>query len=368
MSPAERRVLGFGDTNVAVASDEPADVTWLEEFLCPWFEERTGDAKLEVALVRDGTAYEASLARGPLPGPPVPAFRADGAPLVLEPWQDGTGGSVAFDRRSEAFVVASAERRSFRVVARPGARFARIVWMRIVRELALERHLALGRPVLHAAAAACAGRGIAFGGPKKSGKSSCLLHALRAPGAALVANDRVALVPSDGAWTARGMPTIVRLRAGSLELHPEVAARLRAAEPEVSNALGEETAGQPRWPRAPGSAGLSPAQLRALLGVPALAEARLAAIVLPRLSHEPGSFALARLDPARAADRLGGALLFATPQAETLCSPPDGGLPATPVDADALTREVAWIDCRLDLGAFEADPAALVDGILDLCD
>ena len=87
MSGAARRVLGFADLDVAVASDEPRDLTWLNEFLCPWFEDRGGDAEpeVEVALIHDGDAYAATLALGSRPGPPAPAFRADGAPMTLDP-------------------------------------------------------------------------------------------------------------------------------------------------------------------------------------------------------------------------------------------------------------------------------------------
>jgi len=55
-------------------------------------------------------------------------------------------------------------------------------------------------------------RGVILAGPKKSGKTTLLMHLLSGGGADYVANDRVAVAWRDGVPVLRGMPTIITLR------------------------------------------------------------------------------------------------------------------------------------------------------------
>jgi hypothetical protein len=372
---AGRAVLEYAGLAVAAEASDPGDLAWLREFLCPWFDagaaaEREGGAG--AALVRDAAGFEAALARGPRAGAaPVAAFVADGRPLALEPWRGTDGAPLYFDRASQAFFEPGPDR-FCRVLAPPGRRFARVVWMRAVRELATEHLAQEGRPVLHAAAVAAAGRAIAFAGRRRSGKTSCLLHALRDPGAGFLANDRLAVLPGAPWPVARGMPTIVRLREDSVDLHPGLGPRLRARTLRVSDALGEASDGGPAWPRPDGSLGFSPAQFLDRTGAKPVAEAPLAAIAFPWISHRPGRFELTRLSPEAAARRLPAGLLGeGRPAPETLLSAPGADRAAAARAATGacaeLARRVPCFDLRLDRDAFADPPGALLEQILSAC-
>jgi hypothetical protein len=351
--------LVYGDCALEAHADDAADRAWLRDFLAPFFEERAGDAPTgaaRVTLFRERAAFDAARAAGALPGAePEPAFLADGAALTLLRW------SGAHERWRDAGADAFLERAgagAWRVLAAPGAHFARVAWMRVLRELATLHAARAGAALLHASAVERAGRAVAFLGAKRSGKTSCLLSALRAPGVRFLANDRLCVEPGG---VARGMPTIISLRADAQGAFPALAERVRAADPRVATRAGESRAGQPEWPRKPGSAGVVTAEFLALAGVGAAVAAPLAALVFPRVSGRPGRFALERIAPEDALARLREADLLRD-------APSDGPFGAAPERAgDAthaqLARALPCFDCRLDLDAYAGDPASLLEHV-----
>jgi hypothetical protein len=237
--------------------------------------------------------------------------------------------------------------------------------MRVLRELATLHAVRRGAALLHAAAIEQRGAALAFAGPKRSGKTSCLLFALAAPGARFVANDRLC------AWDGepprvRGMPTIVNLRGDALAAFPSLAQRVHEADPRVASRPGESRAGQPEWPRRAGSVGLGSAAFLAASGATACAQAPLAALAFPRVSGRPGGFACTRLPADEALCRLRAAdLLAGLPRGGPFA--PLAGHAADTAGADAwlphLAQRVPCVECRLDLDAFSGDPAHFVEAI-----
>jgi hypothetical protein len=107
------------------------------------------------------------------------------------------------------------------VVARPGDLRVRIALLRIVREIATahahSRRRTLG---LHAAAFAARGRACLVVGPKRSGKTTLLVHALSSGNAVLLANDRVLVDATEETGLALGVPAVISLRQGTLGRFP----------------------------------------------------------------------------------------------------------------------------------------------------
>jgi hypothetical protein len=355
-------VFAFGDLGIRVESTEGAHLAWLAEFLGPHFETAAeAGYACRVCLVEDRDRYDAALAAGPAAGS-LDAFALDGGVVGLPRWR---GAETRLrDAQRDVFYDVTGAPLTITVLSVPGNLKARTALMRVVRELATNHAQRAGGLLLHASAFAAGGRGVIVAGPKEAGKTTLLIHALHAPTVEYVANDRI-VVPPGAAGPARGVPTIVKLRPGTLGLFPAVAERVAAsgyyqrltiAEASVRPAIaaGRQT-DEPR---------LSPAQLCRLLGVRARAGCEIGAVVFPRVTGEAGGFALRRLAAEEVAGRLEGAFFGARPARWTsdvfaLADEP------SPPDRDelvargrALAARVPGFECRLGLDAYASPRAA----------
>jgi hypothetical protein len=356
-------VLAFGGLRI-LAEAAPGHLEWLEEFLGPAFE-RTGggcEADWRVSLVEDRERYRQALDRGPADGT-LEAFAFDAKVVGLPRWRTGNADIGLFDAaRGLLFEVGYASR-TVTVLTEPGTADGRISLMRVVRELSMNRAQRRGGLLLHAAAMAIGDRGIVITGPKGAGKTSLLIHALRARSARYVSNDRV-VVPAAGRPSATGVPTIVALRRGTLDLFPSLAARAAASGYAYRLTLEEALAAgaRPADPRGKPDS-LSPAQLCRLLDVPALACSEIAAIVFPRVTGESGTLALRWLTEAEVEEEIPdmlfgvrGGRFTSSVFADPADPPPDLG--ALVERCRDLASRLPCLECRLGLEAFDAGGAA----------
>ncbi|MGA5632573.1 hypothetical protein [Streptomyces lydicamycinicus] len=90
--------------------------------------------------------------------------------------------------------------------------------VRVMRALVLRALLGDGCPFFHAACFTLRGVGVALVGRRTAGKTTLLLHCLDSLGAALVGNDKFALVQDadSNAENALGFPIQIGIRAGSV--------------------------------------------------------------------------------------------------------------------------------------------------------
>ena len=355
-----RAVLAFGGLRV-LAEAASGHLEWLEEFLGPAFERSGGhEADWRVSLVEDRERHRQALDRGRADGT-LEAFAFDAKAVGLPRWRTGSADIGLFDAaRGILFEVAYAPR-SVTLLTEPGNADGRIAFMRVVRELAVNRAQRRGGLVLHAAALAVGDRGIVITGPKGAGKTSLLIHVLRARCARYVSNDRVVVPAAEGGVSAAGVPTIVALRRGTLDLFPSMAARAAASGYAYRLTLGEALAAGPRPSDPRGKPdSLSPVQLCRLLDVRTLACSEIAAIVFPRVTGEPGTFVLRRLTEAEVVEKVpdmlfgvrGGRFtssVFADP-----ADPPPPDLGALAERCRDFTSRVPCLECRLGVDAFGA--------------
>jgi hypothetical protein len=299
--------LGIG---IAVASDVPSALVWLDEFLRPAFDPWRGDAPdFAVRIVTDPAAH-ARVASGRPPGAvdEVACFALD-QEIVRHPAWIAGDRTVIDDRRMGAFYVLAGTRVD--VVVHPGSERFRAGVMRVVRELATARALARGdRLQLHAAGLAVGGRGLLLAGPKGAGKTTLLGHLAAASGADLLTNDRAFLRRGeDGGFAAHGIPTIVNVPPGTLALLPRLADGVPAIERPAHLTCAEADAVLARTGGAGGATTmkLSPAQLARQLGVALRASAELAAIAFLEPHADPDGFAVRRLAERDAERHLRGA-------------------------------------------------------------
>lgn len=282
-------------TRIEIRSDDVAAARWLEEFLVPWLDPTdAGPWDHCVRLTVSDSAYttlEREAARRVLE--PVAGFALDQEALVLRGWR-ASGAWHLFDAERECFY--RLRKGEVDIVTRPGNRSARLALMRTVRELATTRaRLRRGCLDLHAAAFEVGGRAVLVVGPKEAGKTTLLIHALTSLGAGLVANDRVLVEIGEGGTTARGIPTAVRIRPGTLAGHPELRAGDRPGERPLLYHRGER--GEV-LPAVSDTLTLSPSQVARRLGVPSVARAPLGTVVGVEVDPRCASWSLEVLDTA----------------------------------------------------------------------
>lgn len=327
-----------------------ADLAWLEEFLVPAFERRAGGAahhdagsiaarhdagRVTVVVRIDPARHRDRRARGPAGGDVV-CFEMDAGALRLPLWHDDPGWRTVRGDDDILLRVSPARRRVELLADRPGFG-VRLLLLRTVRELACRAAVADGGALLHAAAFDLDGQAILLAGPKRAGKSSVLLFALRQAGGAYIGNDRVLLRPDGRSGVlARGVPTIISLREGSLALFSGVRDQLRRRAFHSFITLDEARDRETSPPPEPtdGRFGITPAQLCALAGCAATGEAPATALLFPTVRDDPGPLRLEALDT-REATRLAAAARFG--------STSQGTIPADP--AALLARVPAFRCC-----------------------
>lgn len=368
---AGRRFRYF-DTTIAVTSDDPALLDWLGEFLAPGFDQlafaRAGEDLL-VEVRHDPKRWgdvAASRPAGELST--VPCFARD-EKVTRRPAWEWQGRTVIDEHRLGALYVSTDA--GVEVLPAPAAPRPRTAAMRVVRELAVapalvDRH----RVLLHASAVVRDGRGLLFAGPRTCGKSTMLAFAARAGGAAILANDRVMLTAEGDEWDARGVPTIVSLRRGTLDLLPDLGRRIPAVAAPVELTLAEAQA-VPLASMTALAADLrvkvSPAQLAAALETTLAACAPLAAMAFPDQRGDVDAVTVERLTPPAALERLRGARfgVHAPIDEPIIFARASGTRPAGATD-DALARLAASIPCFVvHVGAQKLGDAETVTRVFD---
>jgi hypothetical protein len=347
--------LAYGSLLIDVLGDRAAPLAWLAEFLAGAFAPAppgaSPDATVELAV------DAARLAEVEGDGE-IDAFTRDGAFQRLRARRRGDGtlamrdGPVGFLVRGRATTVLAAE---------DGAP-ARRALLRVVRELATTHALARGLLHVHAAAVEVGGRVFALAGPRRSGKTTLLVHALRKGGARYVTNDRLFVDALAAAPTARGMPTIITLRDETLARFPELAQAMRDRRYARHLAIRECAGTLPE----PAPASLSPAQLCALTGANPAGPGPLHGVAFLAVDPAVARFEVRPLDAPEAAARLRASLLLAAlperaAEAFAGAAPPRDAATLERLCAE-LARHTPCLDVRLGPGAY-LGPTDVWDGI-----
>jgi hypothetical protein len=356
----------YGELALRVAASRPQPLRWLEEFLSPAFRIGARDVySATVVLHEDSQRYDDALARRPTAASvELDSFVNDSHMIRLPAWASTPGSISAFQEDFRVLYVVDRETRSIAVLSPASNPHSRTALMRVVRELAMNRSWRDRGMFLHAAAIAVGERGMLIAGEKRAGKTSLLLHLLRATAAEYVSNDRV-LLPSMDAATVRGMPTIVTVRPGTLAFLPGFAAEIVARSYHYRRTLAE-TADHPAPLRASqdGSYSLSAVQLCALLSVERRAECPPHVLLFPRITGAANAGRLRDLAPAEAAARLRRALLSADLSTKTseLLSFPDDPPPPDAPHLEEMCRgfvaRVRCLECQLGTRAYESGALA----------
>lgn len=348
--------LGFDGQVIRVEADAHSHLCWLIDSLQPPFIEVGAKEKntRRVRLMHDPVRHLDLVAAGPAPnGNHSCCFLLDSRVVEHPDWNGPGGTRTIYDLEYRVFLIVSES--GVDIIADGSSYWSRIALFRVVRELAVAN--GRGRTLsLHAAAANVGSRGVLMAGPKRAGKTSLLCHLLGHDGASLVANDRVMVRDRDEPVSVIGVPTIVKVREGTVGLfqeclsqvdrHGDLACR-RPGEPPGDDELAEGLL-------------MNPAQFADLVGCDRAAGASLDAIVFPRVT-EDAEISLSRLSPEVAISHLEAALYGSRnddDRVSALTPDADSSAQNYPERCANLASNIPCFECRMGPGAFAADPGA----------
>lgn len=358
---------------IDVSSNQAGDVDWLVENITPQFRRtRSAVSDFTVRLRADDARFRQLDLRGPhRDGDTLSVFAFD-VKLVHQPvWNADDDRLVVFDREFRVFYIIDRSRAAIEVVARPAKRWARIALFRVVRELAMGQAVRTGDLVMHSAAFAVRDLNFLISGPKNAGKTTLLIHALEDQRVRLISNDRTLVFRRHGEFEVLGLPTVVKVRPGTLGLFPELgdASRrcLDACDTlsEIKHGAKSEPSGDDSGPLV-----LSPAQFRSLLSCEFAPGGRPAAIVYPRVQHETRGLRLQRLGPEEALHDVRNGIFGASrPQKPPSLFASLAGA-AAPSTTEDLYRMIAYsvptFRCILGANSFAAGGRAFIDQLAGL--
>ncbi len=296
-------MFGYEGLQIEVNTDGEDDATWLREFLLPWFAPSGGAPDVTVKLTVDKSRFEELLAEGARGGQRR-LFMLDTRTVDLPCWQ-AAGQEKAFYHAAHCLFFLVRGQTIELVAAEPQAD-SRIDIMRTIRELAMGVAQLSGHRFLHASAFAVGDRAALISGPREAGKTSLLTYALtHAPGG-FIGNDRVLAKTRGTATRIRGMPTIVSIRDGTMDLFPgmreEIAARYYRSRATLAEAQRPATIAGMVVKQ--GGASITPRQFCTLLQCDPVPEAQATVLLFPRQTGRPGGLELHPLNAAEASARL----------------------------------------------------------------
>ena len=199
---------------------------------------------------------------------------------------------------------------------------------------------------------------------REAGKTTLLSALAAATGAAIVSNDRVVTTRRGGAWQIRGVPTLVRIRAGTRELVPQLGSYWAPVDAQPAMFTLAELEQRPLAPAAAAtSLFLSLAQLAKAVDAPLVSGGRLRRIAFVSRDADVQGFELRTVDDpaARTAASVFG--LGTERRPATLFERIVGGRTA-PVSIDAasearrLGREVPCVEVVVGREVFSEAPVA----------
>ena len=256
---------------IEVQSQFTSDMDWLEEFLTPSFRVTTQRLNYENSIESTWSISLESLESSPLEKAEFANLlkQSKSAQTVAAFSRESTFAELAFvgeiqfhsqdyqayiDNEHSQLLLLNEKLQKIILISKNRDRYARYFLMKTLREVCHSYCASRGSLVIHAAAISFTNdnSGFLLCGPKRSGKTTEMLSGLKQPTAQFVANDRVVVYragnqskeqSSATTFYCRGLPTIISVRAPTLDLFPEFRESVIAAGYDSSKTIEECTPG-----------------------------------------------------------------------------------------------------------------------------
>ena len=359
-----RATFGYQGIKIGVIVEAVEDIEWLTEFLVPWFSISDQSPDISVRVSTSPERFESQMKCGSA-GNLLNAFMMDTNCIKFPEWNVSGHSTAMFDKKHGVFYLVSPDRIEL-LCAASQARI-RVCLMRVLRELAMGSSQLTGGRFVHASAFVAGGKAAIITGPRNAGKTSLLSYMLATTGSQFLSNDRLLINVDDAALEARGMPTIVSIREGTMDMIPGLRRTLGKSGFSSSLTLQEAHDLGPlnEFPSREGRHGISPRQFCTALDCDPIQRAPASALVFPRQTGSSGTIDMHRLEPGKVRKRLeeclfgnigprrlSQAFTFTPPGLHGGCVMSDGSL------LDRLARALPGFDCELGQEAFASDAGA----------
>ncbi len=309
-SPVSRSPDGVASTTrfahdscvVELSGLSSSHVDWVADFLFPVFVRSGRGADISVRLHPAPEAGRWEPTKTP-DAMRTQLFIVDGSPGRALSWRsdDGTRGIHDEESRTSITMGPGPE---IALSVGDGSEDLRLALLRLLRDLATWRALARGAVLLHASAVSIDGAVVAMAGRKGSGKTTLLLQACQRDGVRIVANDRL-LVGADLPARTIGIPTIVKLLRGTVDLFPALADEIKTHRLNFLDAPREaQHRSAARVASHRGNFNLSPGQLCQAMAVGRGAAGWLSTVIFPEIDPSVEREGLLELDRAAGLQRL----------------------------------------------------------------
>ena len=320
----------------------PDDLAWLREFLEPSLSfDSALSATRHVELQVDQSRYDSRLRiLDSRPREELECFTLDGKFESFPGCTTDEGGLLLHLDRFRLLLEVCPLRRDIQLVAAAPAARVRLGLMRVIREVATVAALRAGAIPFHGAACVDEGRAFCLLGAKQAGKTTSLIHLLQEDHRRFLANDRFFVQETAAGLEVRGMPTIVKVRSGTLGLFEGLAGQATATPWHRERTLNEVRT-QPGRPSATAEAvSFSQAQFLEIMQRSASRDAPLSWVLFPERDDRATGVEFRPIATAEAASLLAKNLLS-----------PGTVLKTSAVFDSAASREIPPADilrmCRL---------------------
>ena len=220
-------------------SADPETLSWLKDFMaCGFQTDVEGSYQRAVSLHIDPTRHRKLL-----------ALRPESTDAKLVSLANDTHDCLVeechlvglfFDAENQVFFQVQEDSLEIEIIAAELNRLVRLVLMKVVRELVQEHLYKNSVAIFHSAAVMAPEGVILLCGPRQSGKTTTLLSLLDTCGLPYVSNDRTAVWLEGPKAFCRGVPTLVSIRPGTLDLRPELRSRLQTVTSHPLSANGNQ--------------------------------------------------------------------------------------------------------------------------------
>jgi energy-coupling factor transporter ATP-binding protein EcfA2 len=288
----------YGSLRFRFTSSHVEAVTWVEAFLEGTFTPlQEGVVDHVVELRCDASAHAALTHRvKALGAEPREGFASDTKRVLMDTWPDADGTRLARDAETGVFFRIAPGARQVDVHAAESGRAAWLAAVKVLRELAMEGVARTGGTLVHCAALDTNAGTVLLSGPRGSGKTTLMCAMTMCGAARYVTNDRAVLRVDAETAQVHGVPTLVSIREGTLELLPGLRRRAEAHGHVLDHARNLH---------------LAPQQFCALTSAARVGGGDLLALVYPRTQPGLRGWTLTKLTAAEGAARFATGLFRA---------------------------------------------------------